>query len=165
MIGQWNLYSRHKWRAQVIKSLNGPFLCLEAYWVYGSSQTFVYTIFCWPSCHCLLLFYVFCWPSCRFLLLLVFSVQLLIISWCCLCFLLIVLSLTVAAYVFCWPSCRCLLLLIGKVITAFCHDHGFRAQMSDNLGVVQDGVSLPPPELIPPVHYFSSWLFEVCFLV
>ncbi|BFZ11585.1 hypothetical protein BsWGS_14624 [Bradybaena similaris] len=33
-------------------------------------------------------------------------------------------------------------------------------RMSDNLGVVQDGVSLPPPELIPPVHFFSSWLFE-----
>ncbi|CAG5136421.1 unnamed protein product, partial [Candidula unifasciata] len=33
-------------------------------------------------------------------------------------------------------------------------------RMSDNLGVVQDSASLPPPELIPPVHYFSSWLFE-----
>ncbi|KAI8784564.1 ral GTPase-activating protein subunit alpha-2 isoform X1, partial [Biomphalaria glabrata] len=36
-------------------------------------------------------------------------------------------------------------------------------RMSDNLGVTQDNMSSPqPPELIPPLHYFSSWLFE-CF--
>lgn len=36
--------------------------------------------------------------------------------------------------------------------------------MSDNLGVTQDNMSSPPPpELIPPLHFFSSWLFEVNF--
>ncbi|XP_059157319.1 ral GTPase-activating protein subunit alpha-1-like isoform X3 [Physella acuta] len=34
-------------------------------------------------------------------------------------------------------------------------------RMSDNLGVTQDNMSSPPPpELIPPLHFFSSWLFE-----
>ncbi|XP_035826426.1 ral GTPase-activating protein subunit alpha-1 [Aplysia californica] len=34
-------------------------------------------------------------------------------------------------------------------------------RMSDNLGVTQDNMSSPPPpELIPPLHIFSSWLFQ-----
>ncbi|KAK3764075.1 hypothetical protein RRG08_046540 [Elysia crispata] len=34
-------------------------------------------------------------------------------------------------------------------------------RMSDNLGVTQNNMlSPPPPEMIPPLHFFSSWLFE-----
>lgn len=34
--------------------------------------------------------------------------------------------------------------------------------MRSNLGVTADNMnSPPPPELIPPLHIFSPWLFEV----
>ncbi|GFR74888.1 Ral GTPase-activating protein subunit alpha-1 [Elysia marginata] len=34
-------------------------------------------------------------------------------------------------------------------------------RMSDNLGVTENNMlSPPPPEMIPPIHFFSSWLFE-----
>ncbi|CAL1547567.1 unnamed protein product [Lymnaea stagnalis] len=43
---------------------------------------------------------------------------------------------------------------LGDLLDTLC-------RMSDNLGVTQDNMSSPPPpELIPPLHFFSSWLFE-----